>query len=140
MALLCGVSQMLIPGNNTLIKFVTGIIVVITAMGPVVSGGSLNVDMFLDQISADGRRAVLDGEQVAMESTAALIKKETETYILNRAEQLNAVIALEVNLDTENVPKEVRIKGSVSPYVKKQLADYMQRELGIDEENQKWIS
>lgn len=141
-SVLCGILQMLIPGVNSLIKLVMGIIIVVAAIGPIVQGGPVSVDFFLENITADGQWAVREGEQAASQTGSAFIRERTQTYISNKAAELGVQIQAEVKLDEEKqqVPCEVTIRGMVSPYVKKQLADYLHCELGISEENQIWVS
>ena len=50
-------------------------------------------------------------------------------------------IAVEVELDDNNhsIPCGITIDGSVSPYIKEVMGDYIEQTLGITRENQRWI-
>lgn len=141
--IMCGLIQMIFPcGESSLIKLITGLVVTVAVISPVLTPGNFSLGIYLDQISADGQWAVRDGEQAAIQTASEIIKEASETYILDKAAEFGAEVTVDVRLseDTPPVPTEITVKGTVSPYIKKQLTAYIQDELGIAEENQIWIS
>lgn len=140
---LCGIALCFVPdAEKKLVQFVSGLIVTITALTPVLKSGDFSLDLYLGQISADSRWAVSTGQIAATETTSAFIKEKTESYILNKAAELGAQIDVDVSLTDDNlpVPDEITVCGVLSPYAKKQLSDQIRNDLGIEEDNQIWIS
>ena len=89
-----------------------------------------------------------DGESVrdeAMEGTRedlrAVITGEVEAYILGEAASLGEDIQVEeIELDPDTmIPVSVSISGRITANGYNQLSEYIQRELGIGKEGQKWI-
>ena len=80
------------------------------------------------------------GENAAREAMAERISQQTKAYILDKAQALEASLTVEVILDDAGIPTPcgVRISGKVSPYAKGVLSDYMEKELGIPREEQRW--
>ena len=142
---LCCILQLLFSGNShitSLLKMITGITVALAVFAPILRNDSVRIDVRIDELIADRELAVQEGEQVALESISARIKQTTESYILEKANELGLDIQAEVTLREEYppVPYGVTIKGTVSPYGRKQLQTYLLQNLEIAEENQIWIS
>ena len=116
--------------------------ITITVIGPLLRETDFSLGLYLDEISADGQWAVAKGEEAAIQTMSERIKEKTETYILDKAAQMGAAITVDVNLEESMppAPAEITIKGTVSPYVKKQLTDCLRNDLGIPEDKQIWIS
>lgn len=143
-AVICGILQMLVPKGtvSTLIKVITGLVVVITALSPFINEEIFRWDLQFDRIVSDGSAAITAGQDAASELLKERIKEETESYILTKASAMGITLAAEVEVasDFPNAPERVILNGNVSPYGKQQLTSYLSSELGIPEENQKWIS
>lgn len=143
-AILCGLTQSLFSKSSTgaLVKLITGLIITITVIGPLLRGRDFSLGVYLDKISFDGSWAVAEGEEAAMQAVSERIKDRTETYILDKAAEMGAAITVDVKLKEgmPPVPAEVTVRGTVSPYVKKQLCGCLRKDLGIPEDKQIWIS
>lgn len=143
-AVICGILQMLVPKGtvSTLVRVITGLVVVITALSPFINEEIFRWDLRFDRIVSDGSSAIIAGQDAASELLKERIKKETESYILTKASAmgLNLSVEVEVASDFPNVPESVILNGNVTPYGKQQLIAYLSSELGIPEENQKWMS
>lgn len=143
-AVICGILQMLVPKGtvSTLIKVITGLVVVITALSPLINEEILRWDLRFDRIVSDGSAAITAGQDAASELLRERIKEETESYILTKASAMGLTISAEVEVasDFPNAPERVTLNGHITPYRKQQLASYLSSELGIPEENQKWMS
>lgn len=138
-AILCGLLQMLFHGS--VMKLIAGLFVTIAAISPILKG-ELQLDMNWEDITVSSQWAIKEGEDAAFSVMSEHIKTQMQSYILSKAEELDANICVEVELsdDTLPAPAAVTVQGVVPPYTKKQLAEYMKRELGIEEEQQRWIS
>lgn len=141
-AVICGLLQMLFTGSTqSIVKFVSGLMVTIVAVTPIMDGEFI-LEPNWDDISFDSKLVIAEGEAVAQKALRSHIKEGAETYILGKAESLGAGITVDVELENSSVPKpiSIMIQGEVSPYVKQKLSDYIQRDLGVNEEYQRWIS
>lgn len=81
------------------------------------------------------------GRTIVQEQLREIIKERSEAYILDKAMSYQTPVNVEVTLDhsENNIPAGVQLKGSVSPYVKGVMTIWLQKEMGIPEENQIWI-
>ena len=144
MVIVCGVLQLIFQegANASLIKLISGLIVTITVLSPLLKDKILQWDLTIENIATDGGLAVEEGERVAENALTGLIKEKTQTYILTKASEMGTDVTVDVEVQEmyPNTPKAVTIKGKVSPYVKQQLANCMRQDLGIAEEDQIWIS
>ena len=132
----------LLFSENTPIKLVTGLVVLGAVLSPLFEHNTINLEDYFDQFLVDRKIVTSDGEELARQASAAFIKEETEAYVLSKAAELGADIDVDVMLSDHSlpIPKEITVSGSVSPYAKKQLITAIEKELGIAEEAQLWIS
>ena len=143
--ILCCVLQLLFCNNShmaPLMKMVTGLVVSLTVFTPILWTDALRFDTQFDALITNRNIVVNDGERAAEEAMILLIKQQAESYILEKANALGMDIRVEILLSEENppVPNEVIIKGTVSPYARRQMQAYLLQNFGVSEENQRWIS
>ena len=86
----------------------------------------------------DAQTAAVEGENLAQKEYSAIIKAETEAYILDKARSYGQELTVEVTLSNEDppVPEGVCIQGSISPYAKSMLKKCLKEDLMIREEDQ----
>lgn len=141
---LCGLVQLLFSQSSVggMIKAVTGLMVTVTVLSPCLDRTDFRWNMAFEDITLQSALAIETGESAANSALTQSIQEQTRTYILNKASELGAELTVEVELLEESpyTPCGIRLAGTVSPYVKEKLADYLYRELGIPEEEQTWIS
>ncbi len=142
-AILCAILNSLFAEKGTpgsLMKLISGIFLAFVVIRPIADMDLTEFPSVLDIYSSDASAAVEAGENIAWEANAAIIKQQTEAYILDKAESLNAQLTVEVTLsaDTIPVPTAVRLSGDVSPYAKAVLESVLEEELEIAKENQLW--
>ena len=143
-ALLCGIVTNLLGEKGAMgaaVKLLAGIYMTLTIIAP---WGDLRLDelsQLKDQITADGERITLSGQNAARDAMAESIIANTRTYILDKAETFGAELTVEVMLDDSTIPVPcgVRIRGSISPYNREKLSSIIQRDLGIPTEAQIWM-
>lgn len=98
----------------------------------------------LSEIDLDFQRsaqqAVDQGKEESQKAMAQIIKQETAAYILEKAQSLGAQIQVSVEVSDADlpIPVGVRISGTVAPYAKVQLQTFLEQQLGISKENQRW--
>lgn len=123
-----------------LLKLISGIIITITVIKPLISFQMNDIYAYIESFSVDASNYVMQGEKTFNEANAAIIKEKTQAYILDKATSLGANISVDVVLDTNApyIPITVYLDGTVSPYAKKQLSDYIAEKLAIGKEAQIW--
>lgn len=141
-AAICGCITALFGNKGTfgtIIKLLTGLFLAITMISPWTRIKIADYTLFLDDITASAKSASQQGERMAEAETQSIIKAQAEAYILDKATSLGLDISVEVSLDeTSMVPCAITINGPAGPYAKSRLQQYIVKDLGILEENQKW--
>lgn len=142
-AILCGIlTGILHKGiSKELIKLICGAFLAVTLMRPVLGIQDLDFSDFGLSYSREAAEAAAQGENHSMEAVSAIIKAETEAYILDKAEELNLSVRAEVSLSGDEipVPMEVRLTGEAAPLAKQRLEEVLTKDLGIAKENLLWI-
>lgn len=143
-AIVCSIIKTLSEGNNTssfVIKLLSGLFMALAVISPIVKLELDNISEYINNYQIQGENAVHAGIEYSQTEAAAIIKANTQAYILDKAQKLGAEIEVEVQLDGKSppIPCAVTLKGHVSPFVKQRLTQYIYDDLGIAEENQTWI-
>lgn len=142
-SLICGCIQMLVgkkDASSVLVKSLCGIYMTFVLITPLQKIDFSIYGDYFSGFSHEAEAVVTDGKNIAQEAYMELIKEQSQAYIYDKAISLGANVAVEVTLSngTPPVPSAITIKGAVSPYVKKVLADYIEEQLGIPKEAQMW--
>ncbi len=127
-------------GVSSAIKLLCGIIMAVSVLSPWVDvdfSGLLSMDI---GILEESQHAAAMGEFSAQKEMTKIITEKTQAYILDKAESLGASLNVTVHLteDLPPIPCGVRLQGSVSPYGKQVLTDWITKELNIPREAQEW--
>lgn len=142
-AIICAIVASLLSQKSTagkVVRLLCGILMTLTVVAPLGNISFHSVTDYFDDLSLDANAYVADGKNAAQENFKAIIKSQTESYILDKAQSMDLDIAVEVEVDGNNdsLPSGVTISGTLSPYAKKVMSTYIQQELGIAMENQRW--
>lgn len=142
-AILCAIVKALTDKKGaptTLIKLISGIFLAITVFAPLTNIDLSNLTDYMKSFTVDADTAAAVGTDYAREETAAIIKAQTEAYILDKASSLGADLQVSVTLsdDTLPVPCAVVITGGIAPYAKERLTRYITDDLNIPEAQQTW--
>lgn len=143
-SIICAVLTHITAGagkSREIVKLITGLFLAFTVIRPVADIQIEELSVYTLGITDEAQEAVTSGEVFAKDSLSAIIKQETEAYILDKASALGAEITVDVVLrgDPQPIPEEVYILGSVSPSVKAQLQKTIAEDIGIAKEYQIWI-
>lgn len=142
-ALICGILPGLLQSGaiKDITKAVCGLVLTLTIISPFRSVNLEIPDHFLFMDEDLEISAVSEGEMLALEAMAEIIKVETEAYILDKANELNAQIDVDMRLSGEYPPIPVAavIIGKISDPIRAQLQEIMCTELNIPKEEQTWI-
>lgn len=141
--LLTGIVKKLFASKGmigSVIKLISGIFMMLLIISPL---SDIRIDPLLgglEDLKWEGMQAATDGENLAKEEMAEIITGRTRAYILDKAAALGADLQVSVALTEElpPVPCGAALRGSVSPYAKKVLSEFMEKELGIPMEAQQW--
>lgn len=79
-----------------------------------------------------------EGSEAAQNAMADIITEELEAYILDKAASLNVSVEVAVTLDHDLLPSAASVTGDIPSAVQKELEQFLEAELGILKENQKW--
>ena len=142
-AILCGILKSILPGKDAMagiLRLITGIFLAFAVIKPLAQIELEDLPVLSSDYLSEARTASADGEKIAAEAMADIIKQPTEAYILDKARSLNLRLSVTVTVsdDTLPAPVGVRLSGSVSPYAKRCLARIIEEDLGIAKENQIW--
>ena len=143
-AIICSSIRELFRENTKLksiMYLITGIFMITVLLFPVLNWNPAAVSKYMSNLDWEQNRYTAEGQEKFISNRNSLIIKNAETYILNKASEMDADIDVKVTLSSDNppVPQGVVIKGAVSPFTKQALEKEIVSQLGISKENQKWI-
>lgn len=143
--MICAAVGVLLPPKTAvgqIVKLLCGLLLIVTVISPLAEISFRHITDYFDDLSVDAGSYVEEGSAAMQEQLTAIIKTESESYILNKAEQMGLQIAVEVALDEDNnsIPCGITVTGQISAYSKKLLSGYITDTLGIAKEKQVWIS
>lgn len=142
-ALICAVVQAFQQDGTAknLIQLVCGLLMSVTIIAPL---RKVDLSAAVDpvfSISDDAQICVSEGEDMTRDSLAAIIKSETEAYILDIAAEMGAEVSVDVTVSLEDIPmpSAAVIRGSIPSQVRERLQEALCTQLGIAKENLTWI-
>ena len=141
-AIICSIAGKFFGGKSSIgiIKIMCGLFMTITLLRPVHNLRINGISQIGYDIEYQASQAIRQGEQETENALKNIIKEKTETYILQKAQLLQADITVEVYVtaDTVPTPEKVYLSGSIGPYARQQLQNTIAQDLGISKENQIW--
>ena len=128
--------------TSKVIKLITGLFLTIAVITPWLRLDFSDLSGYFQEFSISADAAVESGVTFAYEETAAIIKQQTEAYILDKADAIGVDIAVDVCVsnDSPPVPYSVKLCGDIAPYAKVRLIQCISEDLGIPEVRQTWQS
>lgn len=142
-ALIAGIVTNLIGKKTAVgksIQLICGIFLIFVLIMPWTKVEMSDFADYLDNLSIHANAAVQTGENMAYDEISQIIKAKTEAYILDKANSFGAELAVEVRVDSSELPVPVAVKltGSISPYGRKKLENIIAEDIGIPLEEQTW--
>ena len=143
-AILSGLVTGMMPKGTyqKLLRLICGVFMALLVIRPMLN---LDLGSIVRELtgfgSRDGEAAAAFGEEMARDSMAAYIKRETEAYILDKANELGITAEVQVLVGKEDlpVPSAAVIRGTVPQSLKLELERLIEGNLGISKENLQWI-
>lgn len=141
---LCAIVQLFFDKSNkvySFVRLVCGMLLTLMVLTPILNSSQWQWDLNVLEMLPDASDIISEGESAAKSAMGQIISQKAQTYILDKANALGADIDVEIVLSDETLPKPCKatIRGTTSPYVRKQLTHVICEDLGISEEDQEWI-
>lgn len=124
-------------GSKEIIRMLCGVFMTIVLIQPMT--GKKEWESILPEVDRQAEAISAEGTATADNIRREFIKQRVETYILSRAEAMEADIQARVSLGEDCVPVSVTVMGSISPLNRSRLTQVIASELGIPKEQQEWI-
>jgi hypothetical protein len=116
-----------------------GLFLTICVIGPISAVDMENLLLDFSFYSENAGLIAAAGEQMQESAIEEIIKERVESYILDKAREHNADIHVEIILNREMIPSEVRLTGEISDQGRKWMESMLESDLGITKEHQIWI-
>ena len=128
--------------GTSIIKLLCGIFFAITVIAPLKEFKLDDIANKIDVLYSDAQEYTNEGILSAAVERKAIIKKQTEAYVINKAESIGLDIQVSIQISTQDVPipEKIEITGSASPYKREKLNNFISQDIGILKENITWIS
>ena len=122
-----------------ILKLLSGLFLALTVIRPFAQVKVEDFLGFAEDLQLEAADAAAVGSAYYQDSLAEVIQTETRTYIMDKAQTLNASVTVEVILDEQSIPRDVTICGQISAEAKARLSSIIASDLGIPKERQTWI-
>lgn len=142
-ALLTAIIRKLVGEQGTMasaLKLMTGLLLTFAVISPLKDFHFSGMNDIAGSYASDAEQLVREGEKITSEAVSSIITQRTRAYIIEKAKTYDADLEVSVTLTSEDIPRPyaVTIKGNISPYVKSELQNIIQSDLGIPKEHQTW--
>ena len=142
-ALICGILSGIVPDGSkkNVFRLLCGIILAFTVLRPLTRLKIEDLTEFLTFDTYEASEAAAAGKAQAEKAMADIIKSRCESYILDKAAELHAAIQVEIRVSSGQppLPVEATIRGTASPYARRQIESIIEKDLGIPKEDLQWI-
>lgn len=142
-AVLCAIVRTMFggkSGTSAVIKMLCGLLLAFCLVSPLVNLEKIDFSVFVDEISDEAAQSTASGEIMAADAMRSIIRGRTEAYILDKATAIGLELEVEVLLNDASPPQPcaVVIRGTVPPYAKEVMSQYIADNLAIAREDQTW--
>ena len=143
-AILCGITKSLWSEKTvtgSILRLAAGVIMTVTVLSPVVRLNLAELPELTYDFVRQAKAAAAFGDEMALAEKSAIIKEQTQAYILDKAAALGADLEVDVTLadDGSCRPETAVLEGRISPYAKARLQSIIAEDIQIAKENQQWI-
>ena len=126
--------------TNKLLQVITGLFMSVTLISPVIQFDLSTIPEYFTEITENSEQISADGVEASRNAMSDIIKQKLESYILDETKRLGSDLDVEVKVSESNPPEpyQVILSGSISPYHKKSITEFIAQNLGIPQERQLW--
>ncbi len=126
--------------ENAIVRVISGLFLAATVISPWTRLQLGDLHTYFDSIGTDASAAAFSGAQLAENEQRAIIKEQSQAYILDKAKSLGLNVSVDVTLQetAPYVPCAVTIYGESAPYARAVLRQYITDTFDISEDCQKW--
>ena len=126
--------------SAAIVNLITAVFLLITVISPWKNWSFSAITEHIKDYSDSAETIVNNGVAAAQTETAAIIKRQTEAYIVDKARSLGVYLQADVTISDTSMaqPEAVTITANTSPYLKQKISSYISTDLGIPEANQLW--
>ena len=135
-AFLCSIVTAVGGAGQGTRRLICGVFLALALLHPL---GSLELpELSLDPILEEAEEAAANGTAQAETARNAIITDSLEAYILTKATELDLVIGVEVEVDSDGLPISVTLTGGASPSERDALTNAITTALGLGKEEIRW--
>ncbi len=126
--------------ENAILRVISGLFLAATVISPWTRVQLDNLHTYFESVGTDASAVAFSGAQLAEDEQKAIIKEQSQAYILDKAKSLGLNVSVEVILQEEApyVPCAVTICGESAPYARTVLRRYIADAFDVSEDCQKW--
>lgn len=141
--LICGIAGSMASGSAAsagVIKLTSGIFLILAVLGPVLRMDFTSLQVIPESVLQEAEAVAASGREQAENAVSAVIKTQTEAYILDKAASLGLSLQVRTELSEDGMlPEHVYLEGQAAPAVRQRLQRIITEDLGIPKEKQSWI-
>ena len=126
--------------TTNLISFAGGVFLIFTVIHPIKNLDIPDFSSIFADVTFEGEAASRAGEEMAISAMGDIIIRDTETYILDKAESLGLDVEVTVAVSSDAIPVPVSVRGEYSgsrTHIEK-LSEIIEQDLAIPKEQQLW--
>lgn len=140
----CGIIRHLTKNKGTvsaIIDAICAVAVSIVVLSPLITVRIPELRSYTDMVQAEADIYIQQGTDLSIKQMRDIITQRTYAYIHDKATSMDCSLDISVGLSDGEIPIPVYVElsGSFSPYIKTQLSQVIESELGIAKEMQRWI-
>lgn len=126
--------------TSAVVKLIVGVFMTLTILKPMIEIKIADISEYLSFVNTTASDSVQAGCDWADSETTAIIKEQSEAYILDKASNVGVQVEVDVAVCAQApyAPSAVTVSGNVSPYAKMQLSEIIEKDIGVSKENQIW--
>ena len=140
-AILCAILKQIVGEGKLsggMIRMLSGLFVAICVIAPWKDFSLQDLDVFNPLDTGSAEALVDDGKQITKGNIHAIITKEVEAYILEKANLLQVQVEVSVELSDKGIPSRSIITGELTTSEREELSAFLVSQVGIQKEMQIW--
>lgn len=125
---------------SPIMRIILGIFLTITVLHPFSDLLIGDINEYISNFEFSAEHAIADGTAWSYSQRRSFITEQAESYIFDKATSLGLTLSAEIQLSESEppTPDAVILHGDADPYSRQCLQQFIQNDLGIPKEAQKW--